>query len=260
MLFWLKKTIAHWLMPVPLSLVLIAVGLFLLRSPRRARLGRALLLAAVALLLTVSNKFVAQALMRPLETQYPAMPEFTAALAACDFVVVLGGGNHHTPGVAASNLLSTAALARLVEGVRILRALPAAKLIVTGPGNPSVPGQPTHARMLARAAEGLGVAPERIRFIETARDTEEEAQAVRRLADDAPVALVTSAWHMPRAAALFRSARVQAVPCPADFTTKDNPGWAWDDFLWEVSAINGSSLALRERLGYLWIWLRGKAG
>ena len=48
------------------------------------------------------------------------------------------------------------------------------------------------------------------------------------------------------------------MPCPADFTTKANPGWAIDDFLWEIGAINGTSLGCRERLGYLWIWLRGK--
>ena len=114
------------------------------------------------------------------------------------------------------------------------------------------------AAMLARAAVSLGIAPDRILFIEKARDTEDESRAVKELAQDTPVALVTSAWHMPRAAALFRNAQVKTVPCPADYQTKDNPGWRLGDFLWEVGAINGTSLAVRERLGYLWIWLRGK--
>ena len=264
MLFWLKKTISFWLMPVPLGLVLIGTGLLLMRSARRARLGRALVLATIAMWLVASNKFVADSLLRSLEARFPAMPEFTASaplpaeLAACGYVVILGGGNHRTPGLAASNLLSGAALSRLVEGVRILRALPDAKLIATGPGAASAPTEPTHAAMLGRAAVSLGIAPERIVFIDTARDTEEESRAVKQLAGDAPVALVTSAWHMPRAAALFRSAGLKTVPCPADFATKANPGWSVDDFLWEIGAINGTSLAVRERLGYLWIWLRGK--
>lgn len=264
MLFWLKKTISFWLMPLPISLVLIGVGLLLMRSARRARLGRALVLAAVALLFIVSNRFVAHSLLRPLETHYPAIPEITAGiplpadLAACRYVVILGGGNHHTPGVAASNLLSGSALSRLTEGVRILRLLPEAKLIVTGGGNPNYPAEPTHAAMLARAAVGLGIAPERILYIEAARDTEDESRAVKEIAGAAPVALVTSAWHMPRAAALFRSAGLPTVPCPADFATKVNPGWNIDDYLWEIGAINGTSLALRERLGILWVWLRGK--
>ena len=263
MFFWLKKTISFWLMPLPLCLAAIVVGLWLMRTTRRKRLGRALIIAALGILLVASNKFVADSLLRPLETCFPAMPEFAAgtalppSLAECRFVVVLGGGNHHTLDVAASNLLSTAALGRVVEGIRLLRLLPDAKLIVTGPGDPAQP-TPSHATMLARAAIALGIAPERILTIEQARDTEDESRAVKQLAQDAPVALVTSAWHMRRAAALFRSAGLKTVPCPADFATKANPGWKFDDFLWEVGALNGTSLALRERLGYLWIWLRGK--
>lgn len=263
MLFWLKKTVAFWLMPLPLGLAMLAVGFVLMRWTRRRRLGRGLVIAAVTLLIVASNRFVAYSLLRPLETQFPAIPEFTGAppphLAACGFVVVLAGGNHRTPGVAASNLLSTPALSRLVEGVRILRVLPGAKLIVTGPGDPNAPQAPAHAVMLGRAAAGLGVAPERILYIDDARDTEEEAHAVKRLAGDSPVALVTSAWHMRRTVALFRNANVKIVPCPADFATKDNPDWKFEDYLWDLGTINSTSLGLREHLGYLWIWLRGKA-
>lgn len=262
MLFWLKKTLSFWLMPLPFALALLTIGFLLMRRTKRKRLGRGLVIAAAALLLIASNRFVAYSLIRPLETRFPAIPEITGAvppdLAACGFVVVLGGGNHRTPGLAASNLLSTSALSRLVEGVRILRVLPGAKLIVTGPGAPSAPQEPTHAAMLGRAAVGLGIAPDRILFIDDARDTEEESRAVKKLAQDTPVAVVTSAWHMPRTAALFRSAQVKAVPCPADFATKDNPDWKIDDYLWDYGSIGGTSLGLREHLGYLWIWLRGK--
>lgn len=262
MLFWLKKVISFWLMPVPLGLSTLVVGLLLLRQPRRRRLGRGLVIAAVSLLLIASNKFVAKSLLRPLETVYPAMPEFVAGvplpadLAVCKYVVVLGGGHGRTPGVAATNVLSTAALARIVEGIRILRALPGAGLIVTGGAEP---GHTTHAKMLARAAQAFGIAPERIQYIEEARDTEDESRAVKLLAGDAPVALVTSAWHLPRAVALFRSAGLTTVPCPAGFNTQEDAGFALDDYLWDVGAFGGTSLALRERLGYLWIWLRGKA-
>jgi len=259
-LFWLKKVVSFWLMPLPLSLALGAAGFVCWRYTRRRRLGRGLIAVAIAILLISTNKFVAESLLRPLETIYPAMPEFAEArplprkLAECRHVVVLGGGNHRTPDVAASNLLSTASLARLVEGIRILRVLPAAKLIITGSGEP---GEITNAVMQGRAAISLGVAPERILYVELVRDTEDESRAVARLAGEGPVALVTSAWHMRRAAALFRGAGLKTVPCPADFTTKDNPGWKVDDFLWEVGAIYGTSRALREHLGYLWIRLRG---
>ena len=104
-----------------------------------------------------------------------------------------------------------------------------------------------------------GVARDRILQIDTARDTEEETLALRTLAGDAPVALVTSAWHMPRAAALAHHARLNVVPCPADFTAAPAAEDHLADYLgWDVEALHRSSWAIRERVGYLWIWFRGK--
>ena len=60
MLFGLKKWISYWLMPLPLCLILLGAGVWLLRSPRRARLGRNLLLAATILLLVLTNKVVSK--------------------------------------------------------------------------------------------------------------------------------------------------------------------------------------------------------
>jgi hypothetical protein len=104
MLFWLKKSIAFWLMPLPVCLTLLAVGLWLTRSPRRAPLGRRLLLMGTALLALFTNKVVSRALISPLEARYPPAPELRegsalpAALAGCRYVVVLGSGHSDTPG------------------------------------------------------------------------------------------------------------------------------------------------------------------
>jgi uncharacterized SAM-binding protein YcdF (DUF218 family) len=261
MFFWLKKLLGFWLMPLPFCLALMLAGLVLTRVQRLARLGRGLLLSGFVLLLVFSNGFVSRWLVRPLETRYPAMPEFApgqplpAALAACRYVVVLGGGNGNSARTAANNLLMPGSLSRIVEAVRILRALPEAKLVVCGPENNHI----THATVLARTAMALGIAPERIAFIEHARDTENEARAAHQLAGDAPVALVTSAWHMPRAVALFRSAGLEPLPCPADFTTHDEDAVHLNDFFWDIAALERSTWAVRERIGYCWIWLRGKA-
>jgi uncharacterized SAM-binding protein YcdF (DUF218 family) len=136
------------------------------------------------------------------------------ALAACRYVVVLGGGNGDGPGVSANNLLSASARARLVEGVRLLRVLPEAKLIVSGPADGP---RDSHATVLGRTAIALGLPPERIVTIDEARDTEAEAQAVQRRVQAAPIALVTSAWHLPRAQALFRRGGRERAPLPGRF-------------------------------------------
>ncbi|MES2696576.1 MAG: ElyC/SanA/YdcF family protein [Verrucomicrobiota bacterium] len=261
MLFWLKKFVSFWIMPLPFCVLAMLIGLVLLRWSRRPRLGRTLFVTGFVLLLLFSNDIVSRWLIRPLETRYPAFPEFVpgqpppAQLAGCTYVVVLGGGNGFTPNVASTTLLSSSSLSRIVEGVRILKVLPGAKLIVSGPKSGDFP---SHATALARSAESLGIAPDRIVYIETARDTEDEAHAVRKLAGDDPVALVTSSWHMPRAMALVKSTGLNAVACPTDFQTHAMDTFYFGDLFWDGAALQRSTAAIRERIGYLWIWLRGK--
>jgi uncharacterized SAM-binding protein YcdF (DUF218 family) len=213
------------------------------------------------LLLFFGNKTFSVWLVRPLEDHYPAMPELRAgepppaSLAACRYVVVLAGGHADMDGLAATSKLSTSALGRLVEGVRLCRALPGAELIVTGPGSPP---DPPDAAILAQAAISLGVDPGRIRQVVDAHDTEGESEAVKAIVGTGPVALVTSAWHMPRAAGLFRHAGVSVVPCPADFIGRPSREFHWNDMSWDAESLNRSTMAVREDLGYLWVWLRGK--
>src|SRR5206468_592744 len=120
-------------------LTLLIAGVCCLRSPRRARLGRRLVIAAIILLLLFSNKLVSAWLVRPLENRYAAIPELRsgeplpAAVASCRYIVVLGSGNGNTPNRAALSELSESGRARIIEAVRLLRALPEARLVVSGP-------------------------------------------------------------------------------------------------------------------------------
>ena len=263
MLFWLKKFVSFWLMPFSFCVVAMAAGLWLMARGRWRRTGRVLAFGGLGLLLVLSNKFASRALIHPLETRYAPIPELVAGqplpreLAECKFVYVLGGGNGYSPGFPAVSLLSGPALGRITEAVRLLRVLPDAKLIVSGPGDGV---RETHASVLARAARSFGIAPERIIQVDQARDTEDESRAVKKIAGEARVAIVTSAWHMPRAMALCQSAGVAALAAPADFLSHADDPLSFDDFLWDPHTLEVSTLGLRERIGYLWIWLRGKAG
>jgi uncharacterized SAM-binding protein YcdF (DUF218 family) len=258
--FWLKKLVSFFLMPLPLCLALLVAGLFISRRGRHPVLVRRLLAVATVLLLVFSNRYLSIRLLRPLEDRYPAIPEMAPwapvqdTIAGCSYVVVLGGGHSEMPGVSATGRLSTSALARVVEAVRILGNVPGARLIVSGPGEP---GRQTHASVLAHAAESLGVRPERIILIDTARDTEDESFAVARLVEGKRIALVTSAWHMPRAAHLFRKAGVDVVPCPADFVSRGYIHMGWNIFAWDSESLGRSTLAVHETIGLLWLRLRG---
>lgn len=248
-------------MPVPLCLTLLIVGIILLCFSRRVRLGRGLLIAGIVLLTLFSNKLVSYALLRPIEATFAPIPEFVAdaplppALARCRYVVVLGGGHSDSPGFSANNQLSSSSLARIVEGIRILRQLPEARLITSGPG---AVGYTTHAATLARVATEFGIARERIILTETGRDTEEESQNVRALVGDTPLALVTTAWHLPRATGLFRRAGMDVLPCPTDHLARPGSRFSWGDLDWDIASLERSTAAVRERLGYAWVWMRRK--
>lgn len=263
MLFALKKIVGFWLMPLPLSLAAMLAGALLWRFTRRRLLGRGLVFAGAFWLAACSNVGVGTWLVSGLENRFPPLPALAAGepvpveLARRAYVVVLGGG--HTPVAewSANNQLSSSALSRIVEGVRLVRLLPDARLVVSGPTDPD--GGPSHASLYANVAVSLGVPRERIVEISDARDTEEEAAAVRRLAGEAPVALVTSAWHLPRSMALFRNQGLDVLACPADYVGRP-PKLKPSDFLaWNLGGLERSTKAVYERIGATWSRLRGKA-
>lgn len=259
--FALKKFVSFWLMPLPLCLVLICAGVVLLGWSQRKRLGRALALSGAILLLFFSNKTVSMWLIQPLEALYPAVPDLTETaslpgeMASCRYVIVLGGGHTATPGLSSLSSLSNSARGRLTEGIRLLRHLPDAKLIVSGAAEL---GERSHAAVLEEAALSLGVPPERIVRMDDPRDTADEARIAAALVRDERCALVTSAWHMRRALALFSHAGVHAVPCPADYQAKRETRFRWSNYTWDSEALGRSTWAIYERIGFLWAKLRGQ--
>ncbi len=263
MLFWLKKAVSYWLMPLPFCVALMVAGMLLLRSQRHPKAGRRLVITGLLLLFILSNKQVGQALLQPLESQYTSQPKFSTStplpmpLAGCRAIVVLGGGHSDQAGLSALNQLSSSALSRIVEGVRLARLLPNATLIVSGPAMGK--NSATHASVLAAAAVSLGIDPKRIVQIDTARDTDDEVQAVKqRLGTATPFVLVTSAWHMPRAMGLARRAGLSPLACPVDFQSRASSETHASDWLFDISGLEQSTWAVRERLGITWAKLQGK--
>ncbi len=260
-MFWLKKFFAPFLFPLSFALACGCAGIALSLSRRWRRTGWCLLAASVIILLATGNKWISGRLISPLESYYPAVGgcesgrPLPAALADCQYVVVLGCGHFDATDRPALSRLSASARARLVEAVRLLRLLPAARLVVSGPADH---GGVPHARVLAEAAASLGVEPNRIQMIDDARDTGEEAARIGQVIGDVPFALVTSAWHLPRAMALCNAQGLHALPCPTDYLYCIPYSWRLSDFTWDVESLARSTAAVHERLGLWWLRLRGK--
>ncbi|MDR1496789.1 MAG: YdcF family protein [Puniceicoccales bacterium] len=160
--------------------------------------------------------------------------------------MVLGGGVNYHKDRSALGRLSRPSLARLTEGMRISRVLPEAGLIVSGAG----PEEGlSAAREQERTLVSLGMERGRILRFDTTRDTREEIRALKKLAGNAPVALVTSAFHMKRAVALCKEMGVRAVPCPCDYLVFPATQKTSDFFKWGFGALGSSAAWFHEWLG-----------
>jgi len=80
---------------------------------------------------------------------------------------------------------------------------------------------------LADVAFKLGVEVENILLESVSKETEDQAQNIRKilkLNENERFVMVTSASHMPRAVAFFRSFSMQSIPAPIDFWIKNQKG------------------------------------
>ncbi|MCC5873158.1 MAG: YdcF family protein [Gammaproteobacteria bacterium] len=209
-MFLIKKFVATFAMPVPMTLMLLLLAVILALMGRR-RGARVLAGGAVALLLLASWAPVADALLGPLEDRHPPVLD-ARSLPGISHVVVLGSGYHAMPSLPITSQLRDSAVIRLVEGVRLWRQVPEARLVLTG-GN--IHQRESVARGYSRLAVALGVDALSMDVLEMPIDTAEEAFAVKDLASpDARILLITSASHMDRARRHFERAGLDVIPAP----------------------------------------------
>ncbi|MEY6432350.1 ElyC/SanA/YdcF family protein [Thioalkalicoccus limnaeus] len=209
-----KGLAAALLMPFPVALGLVTVGVALRALRNRGRvLGGWLVIAGALLLVLASWQPVADALLSPLEERYPPLTD-PARVSDVTAVVVLGGG--WWPGAEewpVTARLSESSAIRLFEGLRLIPVWPEARLVLTGASRRA--DRAPVAWGYAEAARDFGVPETRILVLDTPVDTAREAEAVRAaLGDGARLVLVTSASHMPRAMAYFRRVGLDPVAAP----------------------------------------------
>jgi uncharacterized SAM-binding protein YcdF (DUF218 family) len=250
-MFLARKIISRFLFPLPLSLEFLLVGLILLWFTRRQRTGKVLVTCGAMLLLGLSNIFTSNALLRPLEHRYPRLDVAHLGAGAPDltFIAVLGGWADHDPDVPVSSHLSPGQMVRLIEGVRLHRAIPGSKLILSG-DNDSAEG-------MAEVAEALGVSAQDILRLTEPRDTEEESQQIAPIVGSHRFILVTSASHMPRAMGLFRKRGLHPIAAPTDYLAPRHQ-LEPDDFFPDGYKLFKSQTAFYEYLGLAWATLLGK--
>ncbi|MDK8023821.1 envelope biogenesis factor ElyC [Klebsiella michiganensis] len=254
MLFTLKKVLGGMMLPLPLLLLLIALGIALLWFSRFQRTGKLCVSLGWLMLLLLSLQPVADSLLKPIEDKYPTW----RGEKRVQYVVVLGGGYTWNPDWALSSNLINNSLPRLTEGIRLWYENPGSKLIFTGAAAKTNPVSTAEAG--ARVAESLGIPRSEILVLDKPKDTEEEAAAVKMAIGDAPFLLVTSASHLPRAMIFFRRAGLTPLPAPANQLAIESPLNPWERAIPSPVWLMHSDRVGYETLGRIWQWLKGSSG
>lgn len=254
MLFTLKKYIGGLILPLPFLLLLMGLGLALVWFTRYQKTGKTVVSLGWLVLLLLSLQPVADKLLKPIEDTYPTWQGGQQV----SYIVVLGGGyTWNTDWAPSSNLINNS-LPRLTEAVRLRQMNPGAKMIFTGAAARTNPVSTAEAG--ARVAETLGIPRSDIITLDSARDTEEEAAAVKQAIGDAPFLLVTSASHLPRAMIFFQQAGLHPLPAPANQLAITSPLNPWERIIPSPVWLMHSDRVGYETLGRIWQWLKGGAG
>ena len=247
--FVLKKVAGALLMPLPLSVLVLALGCLLLWRGY-LRWGRGFITGGLTLQLLASCTALSDLSLLPLEEAYPKWDGRNHGLA---YVVVMGASQGDAPRLPLTNRPNTAAVYRLLEGIAVYRANPGSKLILSGGTGTPEP----HALLMADVAEQIGVPAHDILLQTQSLDTEQEAALLAPMVGQSAFAVVTSAAHMPRTLLSFARLGLSPLAAPTHFLDRDNPHPNWRDFaLPSADSLGRSEFAVHEYLGFAWLKLK----
>jgi uncharacterized SAM-binding protein YcdF (DUF218 family) len=194
----------------------------LLWRSRYARLGRRTTIVGIVLLLIAGVTPLGTALLLPLENRFPPWDASRGAPAG---IIVLGGVINPHISLLRNEISLGPSADRLIAAVQLHHRYPEARILFSG-GNPNVIfREASESEFAVRFLENLGVPGADIAVESAARNTMENAVNAKEIAAPKPGEhwlLVTSAFHMPRAMGLFRTAGFPVEAYPVDWKTG---GW-----------------------------------
>jgi hypothetical protein len=259
-LFELKMLLRPLVLPPAAPFLLMVAGLLL--SRRTPKIGRSLTVVGLLLAWLLATGVASDLICGRLEaSQRPLSP--AALQAARDgpdpprAIIILGGGavrdgNFMPP----RERLHSRTLERVMAGARLARAsgLP---ILVSG-GKPEWLTNSEAELMRRVLVDDLGLA---VRWVEDrSRDTAENASfsaAILRAQGIDSIVLVTHAYHMPRAQAVFESTGLKVTASPHDWKGASPDFGELRDWMPNAGAVETVWLALHETLGLFWYRLRG---
>jgi uncharacterized SAM-binding protein YcdF (DUF218 family) len=229
--FMLKKTISASMMPLSIALLILVVGLIFLDN-NNIRKAKIFITTSFITLFIIAYQPFSNMLIKPLETSYPKLQKIPEGVS---HILLLGGDVNN----------------RGWEVLRLYNQIEYATIITSGyEGNKKIP----EAIKTAHILQEIGIPSEDIIVHSKPKDTKEEAIKIKELLGDKPFILVTSAYHMPRAMALFQEEGLNPIPAPANIKERNNRYTS----IPQAKNIQNTEIALHEYIGLLWALIKGQ--
>jgi uncharacterized SAM-binding protein YcdF (DUF218 family) len=253
MFFIFSKVLAFLIRPLTWILLLLVGSWWLGR--RRSRWSGRLLVAALVVLLVFSNRALFQLVAVTWE------PEAIALTEPYDVAIVLGGYLGEAGRQAAAPPEFSERADRLLAPIALYQQGMVRQLLLSGGTSTLLMERQPEAHTAGHYARLLGVAEEDLILETRARNTYENAVYSAELLKECPASgrylLVTSAWHLPRAAACFRKTGLRFTPYPIDFLQSRVPLAPADYFLPRAQTLDDWESLIKEWVGIAVYRLRG---
>lgn len=246
MFFILSKTL-HLLLAPFLWVLLLLLLAILLKNPKWKRFC---LLSAVVIILVLSNPFLSNEAWRAWEVK----PVPVSEIENYDAAIILTGVTGARKDIP-DRVLTHKGADRFLHPLQLYRLGKIDKFIVTGGSSRVLTKLEAEANQIEKILLMAGVPKEDIITEGNSRNTRENAANTANLLKQHPdwdkLLLVTSAFHMRRAAACFDKADVPVTPYSADFYGYERRFTPDDLIIPSISAFSGWQLLIHEVSGYV---------
>ena len=235
--------------------ILMLLCIFVLLMKNKIKSVKILFLSAIILLYLISIEPVKDGVLRPLENKFIPIG---ADVYNFDLIIVLGGGVYEGyPNEEIDTSLSSESLKRILYayGLYMYNKCP---ILVSGgivlPANNSKPEAVEMKEML----NSMGIRSDVLMVESGSKDTLDNAILSKKLISGErynKIALVTSAYHMPRSVMSFKQVGINVVPAPVDYQT-DRAGYSITSFFPSIGSLEGFVKGLHEYIGILYYKVR----
>ena len=255
MFFVLSKLLAFLIKPSVWVLALLLYALF----GRRAHRRRALV-AATGLFLFFSNHFLYNLIIRTYEPEVVTLDELDGTY---DIGILLGGYSYFFPVQSGDRYAFNHSANRLTETLELYHTGRIRKILLSGGSGRILTQERSEALEVAELLKRWRVPARDILIEPDSRNTRENAvysqQLVAETQPGARCLLITSAWHMPRAAACFRAVGMPVTPFPVDYRSERIRAHPESWLLPDARGFDHWEKLIKEWVGYGVYWLRGYA-